>query len=176
MQGDRHIKTPPKNASNKNYTVANKQVPVTGTYYVFKPTANGTLYVATYIYTGKKVFVTEDSEAISFKAKGKTSQTNVEKGTIDDVTVQSGNSITDIEFDGYVYFPVTANKEYYLFGEATKIKIYGFNFVPDKNPTGISVTRQCPADYPTPAYNMAGQRVSSSQKGIVIINKKVVLR
>ena len=166
----------PKNASNKNYTAANKQVPVTGTYYVFKPTANGTLYVATYIYTGKKVFVTEDSEAISFKAKGKTSQTNVEKGTIDDATVQSGNSITDIEFDGYVYFPVTANKEYYLFGESTKIKIYGFNFVPDKNPTGISVTRQCPADYPTPAYNMAGQRVSSSQKGIVIINKKVVLR
>ena len=168
----------PKNASNKNYTAANKQVPVTGTYYVFKPTANGTLYIATYIYIGKKVFVTEDSEAISFKAKGKTSQTNVEKGTIDDVTVQSGNSITDIEFDGYVYFPVTANKEYYFFGEATKIKIYGFNFVVDGATTisTVNENKDIKENRNGVAYNLAGQVVDSSYRGLVIINNKVVMR
>ena len=70
----------PKDASNKNYSASSKNVPTTGTYYVFTPTSSGTLYVASYVYTGKVVYVTEDGEAISFKANGRL--TNYDSGDI----------------------------------------------------------------------------------------------
>ncbi len=148
----------PVDASGKKYS-SSKSVPTTGTYYVFNPTVNGTLYIASYVFTGKVVYVTENGSAISFKANG--------------TTVSSGNSISSDNYNGYVYFPVTANKEYYLFGESTKIKIYGFNFVPEG--TGIdNVNANINAN--GKAYNLAGQEVDANYRGIVIINGKKVVR
>ncbi len=154
----------PKDASNKDYSASSKNVPTTGTYYVFTPTSSGTLYVASYVYTGKVVYVTENGSAISFKANG--------------TTINSGNSITSGEYDGYITFPVTKGKTYYLFGEATKIKLYGFNFVVD-GATAISTineNKDVKENRNGVTYNLAGQVVDSSYRGLVIINNKVVMR
>ena len=154
----------PKDANNKNYS-SSKKVPTTGTYYVFSPTADGTLYVASYIFTNKNVYVTEDGVAISFSING--------------IDYDSGDIInSSAETDGYVKFNVTSGKEYYLFGEATKIKIYGFNFVVD-GATAISTineNKDVKENRNGVTYNLAGQVVDSSYRGLVIINNKVVMR
>ncbi len=154
----------PKDANNKNYS-SSKKVPTTGTYYVFSPTADGTLYVASYIFTNKNVYVTEDGVAISFSING----TDYDSGDIIN---------SSAETDGYVKFNVTSGKEYYLFGEATKIKIYGFNFVVD-GATAISTVNEnkdVKENRNGVTYNLAGQVVDSSYRGLVIINNKVVMR
>ncbi|MBQ4041249.1 MAG: hypothetical protein II626_01310, partial [Prevotella sp.] len=154
----------PKDASNKNYSSSSKNVPTTGTYYVFTPTSSGTLYVASYVYTGKVVYVTENGSAISFKANG--------------TTINSGNSISSDAYSGYITFPVTKGKTYYLFGEATKIKLYGFNFVVD-GATAISTineNKDIKENRNGVTYNLAGQVVDSNYRGLVIINNKVVMR
>ncbi|MBQ1650718.1 MAG: hypothetical protein II055_06265 [Prevotella sp.] len=154
----------PKDANNKNYS-SSKKVPTTGTYYVFSPTADGTLYVASYIFTNKNVYVTEDGVAISFSING----TDYESGDIIN---------SSAETDGYVKFNVTSGKEYYLFGEATKIKVYGFNFVVD-GATAISTVNEnkdVKENRNGVTYNLAGQVVDSSYRGLVIINNKVVMR
>ena len=154
----------PKDANNKNYS-SSKKVPTTGTYYVFSPTADGTLYVASYIFTNKNVYVTEDGVAISFSING----TDYDSGDIIN---------SSAETDGYVKFNVTSGKEYYLFGESTKIKIYGFNFVVD-GATAISTVNEnkdIKENRNGVTYNLAGQVVDSSYRGLVIINNKVVMR
>ena len=73
---------------------------------------------------------------------------------------------------------MTSGKEYYLFGEATKIKIYGFNFVVD-GATAISTVNEnkdVKENRNGVTYNLAGQVVDSSYRGLVIINNKVVMR
>ena len=164
----------PKDASNKNYS-SSKKVPTTGTYYVFKPTTNGTLYIASYVYTAKVVYVTEDGVATSFKANGTTSLNSEKTGTVN-TTVQSGSTISSDEFDGYISFPVTANSEYYLFGESTKIRIYGFNFVPES--TGIyNISGNSPSSIrSSKSYNLAGQQVDANYRGITISNGKVIIK
>lgn len=152
----------PVDASGKKYS-SSKSVPTTGTYYVFNPTVNGTLYIASYVFTGKVVYVTENGSAISFKANG--------------TTINSGNSISSDNYNGYITFPVTKGKTYYLFGESTKIKIFGFNFVPEG--TGIdNVNANVNANINAngKAYNLAGQEVDANYRGIVIINGKKVVR
>ena len=154
----------PKDANNKNYS-SSKKVPTTGTYYVFSPTADGTLYVASYIFTNKNVYVTEDGVAISFSING----TDYDSGDIIN---------SSAETDGYVKFNVTSGKEYYLFGESTKIKVYGFNFVVD-GATAISTVEEkldVKENRNGVTYNLAGQVVDSNYRGLVIINNKVVMR
>lgn len=153
----------PKDASNKNYSSSSKNVPTTGTYYVFTPTSSGTLYVASYVFTGKVVYVTENGSAISFKANG--------------TTINSGNSISSDAYNGYITFPVTKGKTYYLFGEATKIKIYGFNFVPEGTGVeNINANLNLNANGNGKVYNLAGQEVDSNYRGIVIIGGKKMVR
>ena len=154
----------PKDANNKNYS-SSKKVPTTGTYYVFSPTADGTLYVASYIFTNKNVYVTEDGVAISFSING----TDYDSGDIIN---------SSAETDGYVKFNVTSGKEYYLFGESTKIKVYGFNFVVD-GATAISTVNEnkdVKENRNGVTYNLAGQVVDSNYRGLVIVNNKVVMR
>ncbi len=154
----------PVDGNSKKYS-SSHQVPTQGTYYVFKPTTNGTLYVASYIYTNKNLYVTENGLAISFSING----TDYDSGDIIN---------SSAETDGYVKFNVTSGKEYYLFGESTKIKIYGFNFVVD-GATAISTVNEnkdVKENRNGVTYNLAGQVVDSSYRGLVIVNNKVVMR
>ena len=150
----------PKDSNGKNFS-SSKKVPTTGTYYVFKPTADGTLYVATYIYTNKNLYVTQNGVATSFIING----TSYESGSIIN---------QEAETDAYVKISVVKDKEYYLFGESTKIKIYGFNFVPLT--TSVQMLEDSFGDAEPTAgdtmYNLAGQEVDENYKGIVIKNGK----
>lgn len=149
----------PKDSNNKNFSTS-KKVPTTGTYYVFNPTADGTLYVAAYIFTNKNVYVTQNGIAISFSING----TNYESGSIIDA---------DNDTDGYIKFPVKGGSEYYLFGESTKIKIYGFNFVPIT--TAVKTIGESNATAPHIIYNMAGQRVNGNADGMIIRNGRKII-
>lgn len=134
---------------------SSKKVPTKGTFYVFSPTADGTLYIASYVFTNKKVFVTEDGTAQGFSAGGK--------------TINSGNAISEGEYTGYIRFNVKKGSEYYLFGESTKIKIFGFNFVPES--TAVSNITSTSSPYrPASAsiYNLFGQCVNNNARGLVI--------
>jgi hypothetical protein len=94
---------------------------------------------------------------------------------INGTSYESGSIINqEAETDAYVKISVVKDKEYYLFGESTKIKIYGFNFVPLT--TSVQMLEDSfgdaePADDDT-MYNLAGQEVDENYKGIVIKNGK----
>lgn len=142
---------------------SSKKVPTKGTFYIFSPTADGTLYIASYVFTNKKVFVTEDGTAQGFSAGGK--------------TINSGNAISEGEYTGYIRFNVKKGSEYYLFGESTKIKIFGFNFVPES--TAVSNITSTSSPYrPASAsiYNLFGQCVNNNARGLVIDGGRKIIR
>ena len=151
----------PVDENNKKFS-SSKKVPTTGTYYVFNPKVNGTLYIASSIFTGKVVYVTQNGVAMAFSLNGK----NYESGSVINANEET---------DGYIKINVTSGNEYYLFGESTKIKIYGFNFVPET--TDIeNVGWDDDEKINNKAYTLDGQEVDSNYRGIVIINGKVVIR
>ena len=151
----------PVDENNKKFS-SSKKVPTTGTYYVFNPKVNGTLYIAASIFTGKVVYVTQNGVAMAFSLNGK----NYESGSVINASEET---------DGYIKINVTSGNEYYLFGESTKIKIYGFNFVPETTDIeNIGWDDEEKAN--NKAYTLAGQEVDSNYRGIVIINGKVVIR
>ena len=142
---------------------SSKKVPTKGTFYIFSPTADGTLYIASYVFTNKKAFVTEDGTAQGFSAGGK--------------TINSGNAISEGEYTGYIRFNVKKGSEYYLFGESTKIKIFGFNFVPES--TAVSNITSTSSPYrPASAsiYNLFGQCVNNNARGLVIDGGRKIIR
>lgn len=78
------------------------------------------------------------------------------------------------QFIGYIVVNLPVNEKYYMFSPDTQIGIYGFQFGEDTS--GISnVKAEQNAD--GAIYNLAGQEVDKSFKGIVLKNgKKVVIK
>lgn len=75
-------------------------------------------------------------------------------------------------FLGYVTFPVEAGTTYMMLTPENQLGLYGFEFTPGSS-TGItSVAADKAADANAPIYNLAGQKVGKSYKGIVIKNGK----
>jgi len=68
---------------------------------------------------------------------------------------------------GYLSFPVEANKSYLLFQPSAQIGIYGFLF---NGTDGIENIKADAQDANAAMYNLAGQKVDNSYKGIVIQN------
>ena len=81
-----------------------------------------------------------------------------------DVSLQQGRPLL-----GYLSFPVEANKSYLLFQPSTQIGIYGFHFIGADGIESINASAQ---DTNEAIYNLAGQKVDKSFKGIVIQNGK----
>lgn len=137
-------------------------LPTTGTYYVFSPTADGTLYVAANIYVGKKVYLTEDGTATSFQFDG----ASYDSGSV----LNSENNAI-----GYVSFNVKKGSEYYFFGEYTKIMLYGFNFVPADNETKVAPIVAEARQGEGKAYNIAGQSINGNARGVKIQGGRAVI-
>ena len=71
---------------------------------------------------------------------------------------------------GYISFPVESGKSYWLFNPKSQIGLYGFEFT---STTGINnIVADAKADVNAPVYNLAGQKVGKSFKGIVVKNGK----
>lgn len=156
-------KNNPKDADGSGYAVEKKNKPVTGCYYVFSAKKNGKVEIGIQLSNGKAFYVLD----------GETAENSVTKTLID----SSGNTIS-LDADqkvtqklyGTVNFEVVANKEYYVFCAGSKLGFYGYQFTPD-SATGISsITSSSVKSVAT--YNLAGQQVSDSYKGIVIKNGK----
>lgn len=82
-----------------------------------------------------------------------------------------GENIIAVKSNGTVTFSVAAGGTYYVLAAGTKMGLYGFKYEVGTS-TGISSVNTAAAKKNGKTYNMAGQEVSSSAKGIVIKNGK----
>ena len=73
--------------------------------------------------------------------------------------------------NGIVTFNVAEGGTYYVFAAGTKLGFYGFKYEVGTS-TGISSVNAAAAKKDGKTYNMAGQEVSSSAKGLIIKNGK----
>ena len=104
----------PVDDDNKAYDPAQKNVPTQGTFYVFSPTKDGVVNVTVDLEKGKKLYVTENGEALG-----------------------EYMGITEVP-DNTISFSVKAGNTYHLFANETNLKYYGFTFTPN-DPTAMDV-------------------------------------
>ena len=82
-----------------------------------------------------------------------------------DVSAQPGRALL-----GYLSFPVEA-KTYLVFQPSSQVGIYGFQFTPGGDPSGVETIKTNKVwNADAPMYNLSGQKVDKSYKGIVIQN------
>lgn len=82
-----------------------------------------------------------------------------------DVSANSGRPLI-----GYLSFPVEA-KTYMVFQPSSQLGIYGFQFTEGGSTNGVeTITANKVWNADAPMYNLAGQKVDKSYKGIVIQN------
>ena len=84
---------------------------------------------------------------------------------------EKGENIIAEKSNGIVTFDVAAGGTYYVLAAGTKMGFYGFKYKAGTS-TGISSVSAAAAKKNGKTYNMAGQEVSSSAKGLIIKNGK----
>ncbi len=84
---------------------------------------------------------------------------------------EKNENIIAAKSNGIVTLNVAAGGTYYVLAAGTKLGFYGFKYTIGTG-TGISSVNAAAAKKNGKTYNMAGQEVSSSAKGIVIKNGK----
>lgn len=84
---------------------------------------------------------------------------------------EKGENIIADKSNGTVTFSVAAGGTYYVLAAGTKMGFYGFKYKVGTS-TGISSVNAAAAKKNGKTYNMAGQEVSSSAKGLIIKNGK----
>lgn len=82
-----------------------------------------------------------------------------------------GENIIGAKSNGVVKFNVVAGDTYYVLAAGTRLGFFGFKYEVGTS-TGIPSVNAAAAKKAGKTYNMAGQEVSSSAKGIVIKNGK----
>ena len=91
----------------------------------------------------------------------------------DDYTVSPANpaiTLQDKEVFGFININVEA-KTYLMFSSDSQLGIYGFQFTPGGDPAGVETIKTNNAwNANAPMYNLSGQKVDKSYKGIVIQN------
>ena len=165
------------------------QAPQFGTYYKMTFKQAGTLRVGVYINKGNHPFYALDLSTMqllpvsALTAEGYTQNNTFvpaegldpfQPVTIDDsyvFKIQGQNRPVLC----YVNFAVEAGKSYMLFNPKSQLGFYGYEFT--VGTSGINeITVDAEADENAPVYNLAGQRVSKSAKGILIKNGKKFIR
>lgn len=84
---------------------------------------------------------------------------------------EKNENIIAAKSNGIVTFNVAAGGTYYVLAAGTRLGFFGFKYEVGTS-TGISSVNAAAAKKNGKTYNMAGQEVSSSAKGIVIKNGK----
>jgi len=137
-----------------------------GTVYYFEPLINGSLTVGFVLNGGKAFFVQEsDGTNVTFTC------TNAEGESI---TLENGGTVAEKLTGGLATFAVTAGKKYAVYCTGSKLGFYGFKFEGGTN--GIQTAKATVAEQNAPAYNLAGQKVDKSFKGVVIQNGKKMIQ
>ena len=84
---------------------------------------------------------------------------------------EKNENIIAAKSNGIVTFNVAAGGTYYVLAAGTKMGFYGFKYTIGTS-TGISSVNAAAAKTNGKTYNMAGQEISSSAKGLIIKNGK----
>lgn len=144
--------------------------PTYGTYYVFEPTVAGALEVCGVFNADKTVVVSEDGADITSAI--------TYKGTAEDGTEIEGLTFTDNQFSAKLYgtitFNVKAGSKYYVMIQGSKMGFAGFTFPAAGGESGIASVKAAKAN--AAEYNLAGQKVAASFKGLVIKEGKKVIK
>ena len=93
----------------------------------------------------------------------------------DDYTISYANPDYSIntgkQVFGHVSFDVEAGKTYLMLNPKNQLGIYGFQFTPSGDPSGVETIKTNKVwNADAPMYNLSGQKVDKSYKGIVIQN------
>lgn len=170
-------------------------LPTNGTYITLTPKVAGTLKVGIWINKGNRdVYVVKESDkkalalGTEVKASGYINGQNNDvaddsplKGypMLQDEISAKGNTGNDAYIVGpgnqaawvYLTFSATAGETYYIFNKNTQIGFSGFEFTPGETNGIININASTSAKKSV-RYNMAGQQVNASYKGLVIENGK----
>lgn len=167
-------------------------MPISGLYYKFMPKVAGTLKVGVWMNKGNRrlFFVPADTKvAMNYQVEG---YVNGQNYTQDDVNagratedqigkrkyltndeIRALNTdpwVNGVDKTSWVYITVSveAGKEYWMFSQNAQVGFQGFEFTTS---AGINDIKN-DVDKNAPKYNLAGQRVDSNYKGVVIQNGK----
>ena len=110
----------PVSGTSTKYSISNHALPTKGAYYIFKPSAAGSLQVGIILNSDKDFYVVDgDGNALSaYDMKG-------EDGSIVEL---SADSKASSKVYGVVTFNVEASKSYYVFCNGSKLGFAGFKF------------------------------------------------
>ena len=110
----------PVSGTSTKYSISNHALPTKGAYYIFKPSAAGSLQVGIILNGDKDFYVVDgDGNALSaYDMKG-------EDGSIVEL---SADSKASSKVYGVVTFNVEASKSYYVFCNGSKLGFAGFKF------------------------------------------------
>ncbi|MBR0489774.1 MAG: hypothetical protein IJJ68_06200 [Prevotella sp.] len=176
--------TPTHRVSDVLWTIDCGQLPGKGTYYEYTIAKTGTLVMGVFLNrpnSSAVVVVEKDSKKVlpvsSLSFEGYC-QNNTYK--YNEVGFQKFNFRDDYTIDvslqpsrpllGYLTFPVEEGKSYLVFQPSSQVGIYGFQFTATSS--GIETIATKAENPNAPIYNLAGQQVTKSYKGVVIQNGK----
>lgn len=142
----------PVDNNGQAYSTSKKNTPTKGTYYVFTPTADGTLTAAFTVFTNKELYITEDGIALSLNING----TLYPVGSILNPNERAAASVT---------IPVKAGRTYHAFCKYSKVMFCGFSFSPAT--TAIVPVAPLSGNAPTLLYRPDGIRVTPNYRGVV---------
>ena len=151
----------------------------TGCWYKFASTVAGTLTVGITLNAGKPFFVVKGSNFSALPIADLTPNLPSAAGGASQAFDATTNQIAAKSY-GTVSFAVTANETYYVLCTGSKLGFYGFKFVtsdsPSKDPASVkNISAEKSASENANTYNLAGQQVSKTQKGLVIKNGKKII-
>ncbi len=164
--------------------------PLKGCYYKFETKAAGELIIGFFLnknLASNPLYIVDGStnkliakDAIKIQAFRNNCNYETEKGSTtklvsytlsDDYLVQSDimGADTNRPLYGYITIDVAANSSYYLFSPKSQMGVYGFQF--KGGTSGINIQNATNTwNANAPMYNLSGQKVDKSYKGIVIQN------
>lgn len=145
------------------YKPASKNLPNAGVYYKVKASQAGAFELALKVGGGKNFYICNADDG---SALANTDIKGVAEGgdlTLDDSYLWSGDG------EMLVTFNAEANKSYYIFCTGSKLTFFGYTFT---SATGIESVKASVNTANGETYNLAGQKVDASAKGLVIKNGK----
>ncbi|MBR1506095.1 MAG: hypothetical protein IJ614_08315 [Prevotella sp.] len=143
----------------------------TGNYVAFSPKYSGTLIIAVQNQGGKTTWLFENGVQKAGTLIGSGDGTTAFDGGTDIKTLNN-----DANYSGGIKVDVKADKLYTISVQGSKGRWMGVIFEYDETTTGISTVKAAQANDAV-IYNLAGQKVTESYKGVVIKNgKKVVIK
>ena len=142
-------------------------MPNAGVYYKVKASQAGAFELALKVGGGKNFYICNADDG---SALANTDIKGVAEGgdlTLDDSYLWSGDG------EMLVTFNAEANKSYYIFCTGSKLTFFGYTFT---SATGIESVKASVNTANGETYNLAGQKVDASAKGLVIKNGKKMIQ